>query len=999
MRERTSLLLLLACFFLSGLAALIYQTAWTRQFAFVFGTSELAVATVLAAYMAGLAIGAAVGARLAPRVKRPVLAYGVLELGVGLSAVAVPGAIALSRGLYVRLFSAAGMAEAAGTGFTAFYLACSLLILVVPTAFMGATLPLLIRHAVRREDEIGARVSILYGANTVGAVAGTVLAGFALLPAFGLRTTVWVAVAVNGLVFLAAVALARTAAAPPPAPVASERPAVGRRAWILPAMLLSGIASFGYEVLWTRLLGHVLGGSVYAFATMLATFLTGIALGALAAGRFASSPRRAAAAFGWTQLGTALCSVGAYLSLAAVPGLVRALAAGTGASAVPDAIVTGLVLLPSTLCIGATFPLAVRVLAERESDAGPASARVYAWNTVGAIVGAIGAGFFVIPALGYAPSLTAAIVLNLALAAGSVLLFPDASRRVLAVAGALLVALMFLRIQPPWGILLSSLGAATQQTGPVVSYAVGRSATVLTVEQPHGFQLRTNGLTEAEILRRGERAAVDKASHWLGLLPVLARPDAKSLFSIGLGGGVAIEDLPSTLDRIDVVELEPRVVDANRGVGSQRRSDPLADPRVHVAENDARATLLLTNQRYDAIISQPSHPWSAGAAHLYTQDFFELVRSRLAEDGVFVQWIGSQFIDVELLGTLVATLRAVFPHVEVYSPIPPWAILFLASEQPLDVEATAARAIAGSPASFIGVALQSETDVRIGRMMSDEGSRRFAEGAPVNTDDHNLLQVRSPRVLPNYVENQKALLEALGRHDPLLRQLDLDEAGYVIRRLVRERQIDRALRVAGFQADADAHAALHVLIRALVGQLSSDGLATALASHPGNRELRALALLHGQEELTPPLSAEERAVGAARREAAANRWGAVAAADAVLASLDLRHPLSETAIRLRAGWRVATGDAARAREAIVLLEVVLSVWPETSDLVLRAEAGRLAGEPDVALASARELVGRPDASTTELSELARILSALSVEEGDRARHDGLLGALKARGEG
>ena len=216
-----------ACFFLSGLAALVYETAWTREFAAVFGSSNLAVATVLAAYMGGLAAGAALAARLAPRLRRPVLVYGLLELGIALSALAIPFAIQGSRALYVNLFGGSqGIVGAGGAPTALFYLVCSFLILLVPTSMMGATLPLLARHAVRSEDEIGRRIGGLYAVNTAGAVGGTLLAAFALIPTLGLRLTIWVAASINALVFLAAWALARSA---PPLPPAAGRAAAHTR--------------------------------------------------------------------------------------------------------------------------------------------------------------------------------------------------------------------------------------------------------------------------------------------------------------------------------------------------------------------------------------------------------------------------------------------------------------------------------------------------------------------------------------------------------------------------------------------------------------------------------------------------------------------------------------------------------------------------------------------------------------------------------------------------
>ena len=294
-RTRLSFLLVSLCFFLSGVAGLIYQMAWTQQFGLVFGTSELALATVLAAYMAGLALGAAGAGHWMDRVRRPVLVYAVLELGVGLSALAVPPAISAASFLHVALLGGVELPLAGSFGSGLIYGVTSFAILLVPTALMGATLPLLARYAVQRETEIGSRIGLLYTANTAGAAAGTLLAAFVLLPRIGLGQTVLVAVAVNVIVFGFAVLLARGFSPSQAAATAAttSRPEGERVAgfdWILPLVLVSGAVSFCWEILWTRLLTHLCGGSVYAFSTMLATFLIGLALGSVIAARL-PSPR------------------------------------------------------------------------------------------------------------------------------------------------------------------------------------------------------------------------------------------------------------------------------------------------------------------------------------------------------------------------------------------------------------------------------------------------------------------------------------------------------------------------------------------------------------------------------------------------------------------------------------------------------------------------------------------------------------------------------------
>lgn len=978
------LLLVLVCFLLSGFAALIYQTAWTREFAFVFGTSELAVATVLAAYMGGLAVGAAAAARLAHRVRRPILAYGLLELGIAVTALAVPFALRAALPLQAALLGTRGdPPEAGGLPTALFYLACSFAILMAPTALMGATLPLLVRYAVRRESEIGSRIGLLYGMNTAGAVAGTLVAGFVLLPALGLRATVWTAVATNALVFLAAAALARgTLPVPPALPRPRATFSAGR--WILPAIFVSGVVSFTYEVLWTRLLGHLLGGSVYAFSTMLASFLLGIALGAAWGARLATTRARSIAAFGWMQLGTAVLSLGAFAALDALPGLSAALLSGGASRLARDALLAGAVLLPSTLCIGATFPLAVRVLARDEHDAGPASARTYAWNTAGAIVGAVGAGFFAVPALGFEGALVAGVVANLGLAiacAG----FAPSRRPALALGAAAVLGLVALSPpDKPWRLLratpLGSGAGGAVADDDVTYYAVGRSATVLLLEEPGQWSLRTNGLPEATIFAEGHRAGRLDVAAWLGLLPTLARPETRSLLVVGLGGGLVATAVPPSVREIEIVELEPEVIAANRAVADLRRDDPLADPRVHLRVNDARSALFLTERRFDAIVSQPSHPWTAGASHLYTHEFFALVRDRLTPDGVFVQWIGSTFVDEALLRTLVATLADVFPQVRVYQPEGSFGILFLASRSPLPVEAAAPRAIAQAPDHFAEQALFGAEDVAASLVLDDAGARRLASGAPLSHDHYNLLQTLSPRILGNGLD-PASVRQLLAPFDPLVPPPPELDGVRIVRRLLARRDFVRAMRVAKAIPDPVARRTAlgwHALERGRHASALRQ-FAEAAEARPDDPETQAGLLLlqrraiergepleHPIEDLAPAA----RAVAQGWRLQEEGEPTGLRALEPELARVAPGEPLFAEAVRLRAAWRTRSGEPARAREAVALLDPVLAFRNETEDLVRRARAAAAAGDTRAALASLTELAGRTGPRRADVVQLA-----------------------------
>jgi spermidine synthase len=988
-RERGFALLLL-CFFLSGLAALIYQTAWARLFAFVFGTSELAVASVLAAYMGGLAAGAMAVSRIAPKLRRPLLVYGVLELGIGVAALTVPLGVLATQRLYLLAFGSQNApADEGGLATALFYLAGSFVILLIPTSLMGATLPLLAQHSIRSDRELGNRIGMLYALNTAGAVAGTLLTGFVLLPAIGLERTVWIAVAVNGLVFGGAALLGRQArGAPAAAPPATAERGDHSGRWILPLIGVSGLVSFSYEVLWTRLLGHLLGGSVYAFSIMLATFLTGIALGSwLASGRAVATRAAAATAFAWIQVGIACCSLTAYLAIDSTPGWIRALGASDELRLVVGAGIAAAILLPGTLCIGATFPMAVRVLARGERDASNASARVYAWNTLGAIVGAVFTGFFLIPAVGFAVTASLAVVANLTLALAAVLSTRPRAGAVLWAAAATLVALIVFRPAPPWSLLRMGPIKLRASRGEIVYHGVGRTASVLLSRVPDGWRITSNGLPEAIVHRPGMpvRRFVPR---WLGSLPSWGRPDARSMFVVGLGGGLVVETASPSIDRIEVVEIESEMIRANRAIADLRRSDPLSDPRVHITVNDARSALQLTRERFDAIVSQPSHPWTAAASHLYTREFFELVRSRLSEDGVFVQWMGLGFVDEPLLKTLVATLVEVFPHVQAYLPVS-GGLIFTGALRTFEPERSFPRCevASASPQLYSELGIYGGEDIAAHLVLDDAGARAFAGGAPRNTDDRNLLQSRSPRIARSGKRFDSAA--RLADFDPLaVPELHWNRI-YLLRRMLASGGRERAERLAANANEPERSIALGILARARGKSADSNRLfEQALELDPDSGEAR-FALLEGLRDHTAPTSQSRfdqvaaSATGAQRlvvegwaleRE---GRWEELRALDERLAVTHPHDPSFAASTRLRASWRLVDGDTALAAEALELVDGMLLVGGTPTDMLLRARAAASAGYDDGAIASVSRLVGILDRTAKHRSLARHALRVLS----------------------
>ncbi len=1010
-----------ACFFLSGFAALLYQTAWLRQFSLVFGTSELAVAAVLAAYMGGLAAGAAVAGRYIGRVRRPILVYGVLEAGIAVSALAVPLLLAGSRALYIlALGDQAAPPDAATMGQPMFYLMVAFIVLALPTGFMGATLPLLTRHAITTNEQIGPRVALLYATNTGGAVLGTVIAGFVLLPLLGLNGTVWVGVAINAIVFGIAAMLATKAPAlaVDEGATRSTRPVISfvdacvkplfrsgasgseklkevfnsQRGWILPLMLVSGANAFFYEVLWTRMLTHVLGGSIYAFATMLAAFLTGIAIGGGFAGKFAATRDRAAYAFCITQIAVALLSIGVYAWMQAlIPEEL------TSQRLVIYAIS---VLLPATIFIGATFPLAVRVLANDELEASSGTARIYTWNTIGAIVGAVLAGFVLIPQLGFEGSIRLAVAVNLALALWTIAFVAPPKRAYSgAVAAGMLVTLLAYHPARPQAVISSTgfaLGYLSEPTE--LFYSVGRSSTVMLLRDQSYYYIRTNGLPEASIMSRGTPPLQDPEK-WLTSLPVAARPEAEDMLVIGFGGGVALEGVPPSIETVDAVELEPEVIAANRVLSGKRNVDPLDDPRINLVINDARNALRLSNKTYDIVVSQPSHPWTAGASHLFTREFVSDIKSHLNEDGVFVQWMNSEFVDEPLLRTLAATLLAEFPSVRLYQPAAQ-VLVFLASEGSLDIELQAARS--GQPFTsdimhYSRIGMNSVEDLLAALMMDQEGIEAFAAEAPISTDNNNLMATQSrSRADGLYLAD---IMEIFAPYDPVTRRgswvytrlIDDVNFGYIAQRMLRMGQQARTSKLGEVNPRTTNQLLIYGLAYANSGQVerARDAYEAALSADPSNEQARYLLIRDQLASLNTDAATEEsRLIASQLPETAAavvEGWGygaaqnypAMAQLDPVLNRTRITDLWYPETVRLRAEWRTSvSSDRERfAFDALRLIDRAVVISPSRDLFLLRLLAGIALEDGDLAIESARYVISYVDVDLSFLQSRGGTMGA------------------------
>lgn len=978
------------CFLLSGFAALLYQMAWMRQFSTIFGTSEIAVATVLSAYMGGLALGAALAGRLVQLIRRPVLFYGLLEATIAISALLVPVLLSGAGLLYASVLGGQpSIPDAAGWGQPLFYFFVAFAVLIMPTACMGATLPVLIRYVVSRDDQIGRRVGGLYAINTLGAVCGAVVAGFILLPQLGLRGTVWCGVVVNILVFAIAVLVAKRSPAAPSAGVASPEPVNKqyRYTWmILPIMMFSGVCTFVYEVLWTRLLSHILGGSVAAFALMLASFLSGIALGSIVASRIAKTRAVAVMAFVMSQLGIAATSILIYYSLN------RYLQADLAYEA--RVLAAFLVLMPATLFIGATFPLAVRIYAAEAGVAARASARVYAWNTLGAIFGAAIAGFFLVPLLKYEGAIRAMVMLNLSLAVVAAAMLSTTRRLPLAFSAAILgvVTLLYYPSMPERILRFSPLMETA--TGDIVYYDVGRTATVLVFEQDGEFRMRNNGLPEAAAVPRGTPPVLD-SQRLLGTFPVLIRPDIKSVLIVGFGAGKAITGLPPTVEEVDVIELEPKVIAANKEISDRRKFNPLQDPRLSTYINDARSALALSAKKYDTIISQPSHPWSAGASHLYTTEYMALVADHLNDGGVFLQWINSQFVNEKLLRSLCATILDVYPYVRIYQ-WSPQVLFFVASDRPMDVEQQilkTGRPFKDAPLFYLEQGIAAVEDVVAALMMDEDGVRKFAAGSRVITDDFNMMAMESAALMREGRELNIDRLAMTFRN--WVPALDGDSWVHALpdRELNFSRIADRyvSLQVRAYLPDlfsalnaAGNPQALLIAGKLRDGDEAHELFAAALKAMPDSNQakyalvepwLRQTVRNQAPEEIAEiasSMTGSARAVIEASRAVAQRDLQAVADLDPQLAAAGPADPWFTEAVKLRIDWRSSVSNPELAKQfseqAWRILDLAMANRSDHEFLAMRIYAASRAGRQDEVIQSARGYIKAVDFQLTGVEE-------------------------------
>lgn len=792
--------------FASGFCALIYQTAWLRMFRDVFGASTSASAAVLAIFMGGLGLGGLVLGRRADREPSPLGFYARLEMGIALAAALSPVLVWLVQKIYLGLGGSARLGLAGGT---VTRLVLATLVLSVPTFLMGGTLPAAAR-AVERSADAGRRaVGLLYAVNTLGAVLGTLLTTFVALEVLGIRKTIWEAALLNLLVALVARSTARALGPveePPAVEPAWEEPPRRRAGWIVPAA--AGLVGFVFllmELVWYRMLSPLLGGSSYTFGLILAVALLGIGLGGLLYALGETGRRPTLAAFAGTCALEALVLALPFAlgdRLAVIAALLRPLvAAGFLPLVLGWTAVTALVVLPAAVVAGYQFPLLIALLGSGRERVGREVGVTYAANTVGAILGSVAGGFGLMPLL-TAPGLwrlsAGLLVVLAAVAAGSALLAPrpGAPRRaavlrraVLPLATAAVALLLALAPGPTAFWRHTPIGAGRVD---VIDWQGPNEIKARQQLHRKGIVWAADGVESSVALDAGKELAflvngkadgsarTDAPTQIMGgLVGAMLHPEPRRALVIGLGTGSTAGWLAAvpTMERVDVVELEPairRVAQAFTPVNH----GALRNPRVHLILGDGREVLLATDERYDIIFSEPSNPFRAGIASLFTADFYRAVRQKLRPGGVFLQWLQGYELDARAVGIAYATLGSVFPSVETWE-VNGSDLLLMAGERPPlhDVARVRARAAAEPWKSALDLTwgVEGAEGFYTGFLASGGFARDVAAQEPgrVNTDDRPILEFGFARNLGRLglfdLSDLSAVAAARGQASPPVR--------------------------------------------------------------------------------------------------------------------------------------------------------------------------------------------------------------------------------------
>jgi len=767
MTTKNKVLILCTVFLFSGLASLIYQVVWMRQLSLFFGSDIYAASITLSIFMGGLSLGSIFAAKVSDRIATPLLVYAAVEIGIGIYALGFSKILYSFEPLYKIIYQNYFVdAPFLYQGFRIAVASCTLLI---PTVLMGTTLPIIVRTFIREDEELGAFVGMFYSVNTVGALIGTVLVGFLLIPFLGINLTICCAVAINILVGLMS-CLLHHFVGPTESPSSQETMRTRESSKISKSVLcvifLSGLAALALEVVWFRILVQTFSATAYSFTIMLASFLLGITLGSRAISKTIDNEADPAGFLAEIELWLGASVVFLVFATFFVPDIFGALvwrlvelfggSFGVGSS-VAKLIISIPLIMASTFLLGASFPAAVKACSKGTESVGWITGRVYGYNTAGAIVGALLGGFVFIPFFGSSKSLFAIAVLFLCngwyLARKTSKKDSTLIRFIFFLSSVILLSSLLLPQKLTLNYNLQNL-----ENYQLIYSQDGISHTVSVVRRENGLTIMAiGGNVEADTSYTQRRHFVLK-----GHLPLLLHESPKEVAVIGLGLGITLSATVRhpTIEKAQVIELSPEMVTAHNHL-KELTGDIMNNPKISLLIDDGRNFLSMTEKKFDMITADPIHPRISGVGYLYTQEYYRMIKACLNQGGVVCQWMPMYHISPESFNVAFRTFASVFDHAYFWY-VRGHGLLVATTGQPMDYQQFNQRLSTPEVSGDMGtIDIQNGEQLLSYMLMGPKEIRAYLEefkSETLNMDDNAYLEYFTPF---EYLGKTKTIVEKL----------------------------------------------------------------------------------------------------------------------------------------------------------------------------------------------------------------------------------------------
>ena len=764
-------LLIFILFLGSGMTALIYQVLWTKLLTLTFGVTTLAVSAVLTSFFGGLALGSYIGGHWIDRHRDGLKWYGMAEIIIGLYALLFLSLLTVNNTVYVFIAQHMAM-DFYGLSLLKFVL--SLFLLIIPSTLMGTTLPILSKTLANSRVRFARDIGDLYAINTIGAVAGAVLTAFFLIPAIGMSTIIYavgivnivlggIAVYINGFFQKSAPPSEESEEYGEPLPsgatTTSEKDTIPSyfTTLLIVGFAVSGFTGLAYEVIWTRILGFILTGTIYAFTTVLATFLCGIAAGSLVFAQFIDRIKhygRLIWILAVVEVLIGLSSIALIILYNWMPDMeifqkVRSTQAWSEFIYL-NYLTSFLLLFIPTFLFGATFPVVCKLYSQRIEKVGAKIGNIYSVNTVGGILGSFAGGFILIPFIGMQNSIVLIGCINILIGALFIVANPFAARKnqyITLGAGAFCTLLIIILL--PDNMPRALHESFLTKDEHILFYDEGTTSTVMIAERSgrditsSNKRLCVNGNMATAAFYEGLQI-----NRFQGVLPMVLHPDPQDVLVICFGSGTTFGTLSQfDVNQVDNVDISKTVIKGASFFKKENR-DVLHNPKSNIIIDDGRSYLEVTTKKYDVITEEPMHPSLAGVVNLYTKEYYELVKSHLKEGGIMSQWIPLYNLSVEDVRMLTKTFQSVFPHTTIWLANADIFLIGSPTETMIDYERIESRIFPSHIKNLLQeIDLEDPLEFLNTFLMNEEMVRAYAGSAPVIDDNMPLVEFTGPKSL------------------------------------------------------------------------------------------------------------------------------------------------------------------------------------------------------------------------------------------------------------